>query len=79
MPDPTPVDPSKPAAGGWTPSPMQLAIGTGLCASLGAFALSAPAIIPGVPGLVTAAICGALALGISTILGMKSAGPRVGV
>lgn len=75
----TPVDPNTPAAGGWVPTPAQRAIGAGLCASLGSFAAVAPGILPGTPGLVVAGLCAALALGLGTVLGMNSAGPRKGV
>ncbi len=79
MPEETPVDPSQPAAGGWVPTPAQRAIGAALVASLGGFAAAAPGILPGTPGLITAAVCAAAALGIASVLGMNSAGPRKGV
>lgn len=70
------VDPSQPAAGGWVPTPAQRAIGVGVVTSLGALAPALLAAFPGKPGLIAAAVCGALALGLSTLLGMNSAGPR---
>lgn len=78
MPDPekTAVDPSQPAAGGWVPTPAQRAGGVAAVAALGSFAATAPSIIPGKGGLIAAAVCAALALGIATVLGMNSAGPR---
>lgn len=75
MPDPT-VDPSQPAAGGWTPSPKERAMGVALVASLGSFGAAATTILPGTPGVISAAVCAAMALGIATVLGMNSAGPR---
>jgi len=75
-PSPPPVDPSQPAAGGWTPTPLQRALGVGLVSTLGALAPSLLAALPGRPGVIAAAVCGALALGIAAALGMASAGPR---
>lgn len=70
-----PIDPLKPGAGGWTPTPMQQALGAGACASLMAMA---PACLelPSPYGKVLAGLCGALAVGLAVFLGTKSAGPR---
>ena len=74
-----PVDPSKPAAGGWTPTPAQRAIGVAVVTALGALAPALVAAFPGKVGLISGAVCGAVALGVGTLLGMQSAGPRSGV
>lgn len=69
------VDPSQPAAGGWVPTPMQQAMGVGAVSFLMGLA---PVFLElsGVAGKICAGVCGALALGIGTFLGIKSAGPR---
>lgn len=73
-----PVDPSQPAAGGWVPTPMQQAMGVGVCSSLMGFA---PVCLefPSPYGKVAAGLCAALATGLGVFLGLKSAGPRKGV
>lgn len=79
LPDPAarqPADPSKPAAGGWTPTPAQRAISVAAASALGALAVSLPAAVPGKWGVALSAVCAALALGLGTLLGLSSAGPR---
>lgn len=72
------VDPSKPAAGGWVPTPAQQALGVAACAFLMGMAPVCLE-IPGIEGKVSAGVCGALAAGLGVLLGLRSAGPRVGV
>jgi hypothetical protein len=45
-------------------------------ATLGGLGVSLPGLLPGKAGLIAAAVCGALGLGLAALLGMRSAGPR---
>lgn len=70
-----PVDPSKPGAGGWTPSSATVyAIGA-VGVTFGAMAPVFPATIPGPLGICLGAACGAVAGGC-VYFAAKSAGPR---
>lgn len=69
-------EPKPAAAGGWSPSGAQRALGVGLVASLGAMA---PVLLTNLPSpwaAIGAGVCTAAALGIAAALGMQSAGPR---
>jgi len=67
---------SPPGAGGWTPTPGQRVAGTLIAGVLGSLA---PVLLTALPhpwGTIAAAVSGALALGLGTLLGLSSAGPR---
>ena len=67
-----------PGEGGWVPTTGQRFAGTIGATVLGAFVPVLLTVVPPPWNLLASTLVGGLALGVSTFLGVKSAGPRTG-
>lgn len=71
-----PIDPLRPAAGGWQPTFFQRVALVSGASLLGSLAVTLPLLLAGPVGLVIGGALGAIGIGIGTLAGLQSAGPR---